>query len=62
MVAKLNFTKQELIVIRESVHSISIKGIDAVLVGSVLSKIYKAIEDVDRDTTESTTVTTKKTN
>lgn len=62
MVAKLSFTKQELIVIRESVHSITIKGSDAVAVAGVLTKIYKAIEDIDRDSMESPVAASKKVN
>lgn len=44
--SKLSFDEAELIVLRESVHSITIKGTDAVVVGRALAKIYKAIEEL----------------
>lgn len=44
---KVSFTKNELLVIREAMHSITIKGSDAVLVGATLEKIYKAIDDAE---------------
>jgi len=48
MTVKLSFTKQELMVMREAIHSITIKGSDAVLVGAVLGKIYKALDEPDK--------------
>ena len=44
MAHRLMFTTNELIVIRESVHGITIKGADAPVVAGVLEKIYKGIE------------------
>lgn len=41
---RLNLTTNELIVIREAVHSITIKGADAPIVAGVLEKVYKGIE------------------
>ena len=62
MVTKLSFTKQELLVIRESIHSITIKGTDAVIVGGVLAKIYKAIEDAEMVADETPVTASKKNN
>lgn len=41
---RINLTTHELIVIREAIHLITIKGIDAPIVGGLLDKVYKGIE------------------
>ncbi len=46
---KIPFTTNELIVIREALHSITIRGTDAAIVGSVLTKVYKGIEKAAKD-------------
>jgi hypothetical protein len=46
------FTTQELIVIREAIHALTIKGTDAVLVGLLLKKVYDTIEKVAKEERE----------
>lgn len=45
---KISFTREELIVMREAIHAITIKGADSVLVGNALSKIYKGLEELEK--------------
>lgn len=40
---KLNFTTDELVVIREAINSITIKGSDSIVVGNTLSKVIGEI-------------------
>jgi hypothetical protein len=46
---RLSLSLPELIVIRESIHSITIKASDAPLVGNLLEKIYKGIEKTSKE-------------
>jgi hypothetical protein len=52
---RLTFTTNELLVIRESVHAITIKGVDAPVVAGVLDKVYKGIEKAATATEQSKT-------
>lgn len=40
---KLTLTTNELLVIRECVHNITLKGTEAAVVGGLMEKIYKEI-------------------
>lgn len=50
---KITFTTQQIIAIREAIHSIAIKGSDAWLIGGVLDKLYheigKAVKEEERN-------------
>ena len=41
---QMTLTTNELLVIREALHSITLKGVDAVLVGGLLQKVYAGID------------------
>lgn len=41
---KLTFTTQQLIIMRESMHAVTLKGSDAWMLGGILDKIYREIE------------------
>jgi hypothetical protein len=45
---KLSVTTQQLVVIREALHAITIKGTDAWIVGTVLDKVYSEIAKADK--------------
>jgi len=54
MVHKLNFETNELIVIRDAIHTITIRAIDAPLVASVLNKVYDGIEKSQKEESKKT--------
>ena len=59
---RLTLSTNELIVIREALHSITIKGVDSIVVAGALEKVYKGIDKarVDEEETQPTPTTPKK--
>ena len=54
---KISFETNELIIIRECVHKITLRGSDAMVVGNLLSKIQRGIDKAKTDNTTGATET-----